>query len=143
MVNHKMLYKIILVLGLLLTMILTLSLTKYSITYAEEAQPPTVETGNDTENDRFDFDSGLLEQARDIIGTDSSLSDEQITELYQIGFNDQQITLLVDIMQNDASINPDKQADSTQPILYTSFFFILLLLGFALVYNKIHNRVIF
>lgn len=128
MVNHKTLYKIVLVFGLLLTMVFTLSLTKYTIAYAEDVQPPTAETGNTTENDRLDFDACLLEQAREIIGNDINLSDEQLSKLHQIGFNDQQIKLLIEIIQDDTSIKLDNQPYSSVPIfLYISLIFMLLL----------------
>lgn len=142
MVNHKILYKITLVLGLLLTMILTLSLTKYSITYAEEKQPSTTDTES-FENDRFDFDSELLKQAREIIGTDSRLSDEQISKLHQLGFNDSQITLLIEIIQNDTSINTEAANDSSWLLfVYIPIIFILLL-GIAFVYTIRHKRFIY
>lgn len=142
MVNHKILYKIILVLGLLLSMVLTLSLTHYSIAYAKEKQPSTTDSEN-FENDRFDFDSDILKQACEIIGTDSSLSDEQISELHQLGFNDSQITLLIEIIQNDTSINTEAANDSSWLLfVYIPFIFILLL-GFAFVYTKRCKRFIY
>lgn len=125
MVNHKILYKIILVLGLLLTMILTLSLTQYSIAYAEDIQ--STETEN-TENERLDFDSEILKQAREIIGNDNSLSNAQITALHELGFNDEQIPLLIEIIHDDTSINIDKPNNSSLSLLlYISLLFILLL----------------
>lgn len=123
MVNHKILYKIILVLGLLITMILTLSFTQYSIAYAKDIQP--TETEN-SENERLDFDSEILKQAREIIGNDHNLSNAQITALYELGFNDEQILLLIEIIHDESSINIDKPSKSSL-LLYISLFFILLL----------------
>lgn len=140
MINHKIFYKIVLVLGLLITMILTLSLTEYSIAYAEEVQPPTAETGDNTENNRFDFDSSLLEKAREIIGSDVNLNATQIEELHAIGFNDKQITLLVEIVHDDTSIDIDKESPSSLPAFVCSALFIILLLG--LIFSQKHKRVI-
>lgn len=140
MVNHKTLYKIILVVGLLLTMVLTLSLTEYTIAYAEEVQPPITDTGKHTENDsndRLDFDSSMLEQAREVIGSDVDLSDHQLSQLHQIGFNDKQIDLLIEIMQDDTSITTVDQSYLSLPArFYFTVFFIILLFTVYLIYTK-------
>ncbi|GAA6426417.1 hypothetical protein [Dielma fastidiosa] len=137
MVKNKYFYKFILVMGLLLTMIFTLSFTQSALVHASETPIATdTDTSHKNPNNRFEFDAGMLEEARRIINGSSELDNSQLTQLHQIGFTDTQIELLIEITKNPCAADIDELNKPDDMRIVLPFLFILAIIGVGYTYHK-------
>ncbi len=138
MVKNKYLYKFILVMGLLLTMVFTLSFTRSALVQASEMPIATdTDTGHENPDNRFEFDAGMLEEARRIINGSSELDDGQLTQLRQIGFTDTQIELLFEITKNPCAADIDELNKPDDLMIVLPFLLILAIIGIGYTYHKV------
>lgn len=137
MVKNKYFYKFILVMGLLLTMIFTLSFTQSALVHASETPIATdTDTSHKNPNNRFEFDAGMLEEARRIINGSSELDVSQLTQLHQIGFTDTQIELLIEITKNPCAADIDELNKPYDMRIVLPFLLFLTIIGVGYTYHK-------
>ena len=119
-------------------MVFTLSFTRSALVQASEMPIATdTDTGHENPDNRFEFDAGMLEEARRIINGSSELDDGQLTQLRQIGFTDTQIELLFEITKNPCAADIDELNKPDDLMIVLPFLLILAIIGIGYTYHKV------
>lgn len=120
---------------LLPILLLTISFVNYLPVHAQETATQSDFIGE--QENRLDFDTEKLEEAKQIINNSSQLDASQKAKLYQMGFTDSQIQLLIDITKNPCTADTNKL---NQPYQFLYILPVICLLLMFISGYKYHHK---